>query len=88
MLRELLDEADGIDSRLALRDLAVELRKRGITATAYDATLTATGPGMRTRLVTCGRGLFRWLTGGWVIGPVTDLAACADAVVASFEERS
>ncbi|TDD93495.1 hypothetical protein [Actinomadura rubrisoli] len=87
LLRELLDEADGADARLALRDLAVELRECGITATAYDTTLTATGPGGRTRLVTCRRGLFRWLGGGRVIGPVGDPLVTVDAILAAFEER-
>ncbi|TDD93362.1 hypothetical protein [Actinomadura rubrisoli] len=87
LLRELLEEADGVDSWLALRDLAVELRKCGVTATAYDTTLTATGSGGRTRLVACRRGMFRWLGGGRVIGPIGDPLVTVDAVLAAFEER-
>ncbi|TDD79916.1 hypothetical protein [Actinomadura rubrisoli] len=88
LLRELLHEAAGIDAGLALRDLAVELRKCGITATAYDMTLTATGPGGRTQMLTCRLGLFRWLAGGRVIGPIEDPLAAVDAVLSSFGDRS
>ncbi|WP_067453287.1 hypothetical protein [Actinomadura macra] len=72
LFRELLEDADRGDSRLAIRALAAGLAVRGIRARPCLTTLGVGLPGQDERLITCRRGLFHWAQDDRRIGPITD----------------
>ncbi|QXJ21879.1 hypothetical protein AGRA3207_002785 [Actinomadura graeca] len=79
LLRELLEEAESCDHRLALRGLAARLSERGVRVHTFATNLVVEGEGERELLVNCERGTFRWAMGD-DIGPIADVNRAAEHI--------
>ncbi|WP_067459196.1 hypothetical protein [Actinomadura macra] len=81
LLRELLEEAEHCDHRLALRELAAKLTERGMPTRLYPTSLIITAPDERELLITCKHKMFCWAMSGREIGPTADISGAVKHVV-------